>query len=136
MDHLAVCEGPREQTPVFSRMLTPLAQPKKQVHTYTANLRVAGLSPALPSRIARDEPSLSRHPNYYGMEPPRPADVRSAPLPSPARRTSQNLSPRVRYPLRAGGQHPVRASGNHHYITEAHQLDEAALLSGGIARGG
>lgn len=64
----------------------------------------------------------------------RPVDFRSTPLPSPACRMSQNCPPNPVSPARRCS-YLARAGGNDH-ITEAHQLDGAAPLSGGFSRGG
>ncbi len=100
-----------------------------------ALLRVVRLSLALPSGFAWDAPSLSRHPNDYGMEPASPGRLLFRASAFASAPDISEHPPRIRYPLRAGGQHLVRSGGNG-YITEAHRLDGAARLPGGIARGG
>lgn len=101
------------------------AQPEKQVNTLVALLRVVRLSLALPSRFAWDAPSLSRHPNDYGMEPASPGRLLFRASTFASAPDVSEHPPRIRYPLRAGGQHLVRTGGNG-YITEARRLDGAA----------
>lgn len=104
------------------------------MNTFTALLRVVRLSPALPGRFARMRLHSAVTPTATVWSRPRPADFRSTPLPSPARRFLRT-SPQNRFPRRAGGRHLVHAGGNYH-ITEAHQWDGAVLRPGGMARGG
>nr|CUV27133.1 protein of unknown function [Ralstonia solanacearum] len=108
---------------------------RKRMHTLMGWLRVVRLSPALPGVFARDAPSLSRHPYCYGMEPASPGRLSFRASTFASAPDVSELPPRIRYPLRAGAHHLVRAGGNR-YITEAHRLDGAALLSGGVTLGG
>jgi hypothetical protein len=100
----------------ITRLFATMAQPNKRVHIFTAYLLVVRLSLALPSS-ARDAPSLSRHPSLlYGAASPDRLALRASVFASPP--DFSELPPRIRYPLRAGGQHLVRSGGNDN-ITEA-----------------
>lgn len=117
----------------LASMLAIEAQPKNRC--IFLHLRVVRLSPALPGRFARDAPSLSHHHPASVWSRPRPADFSFRASAFASAPDVSELPPRIRYPLRAGACHLVRAGGNR-YITEAHRLYGAALLSGGVALGG
>lgn len=125
----------RTEDGVTNVLVSKKAQPEKQMNPLIALLRVVRLSLALPSGFAWDAPSLSRHPNDYGMEPASPGRLLFRASAFASAPDVSEHPPRIRYPLHAGGQHLVRAGGNG-YITEAHRLDGAVRLPGGIARGG
>lgn len=79
-----------------------MAQPEKQVNTSIGWLRVVRLSLALPSSAARDTPSLSRHPHYYGMESASPGRLSFHASTFASVPDVSELPPRIRCPLRAG----------------------------------
>lgn len=62
----------RTEDGVTNVLVSKKAQPEKQMNPLIALLRAVRLSLALPSGFAWDAPSLSRHPNDYGMEPASP----------------------------------------------------------------
>lgn len=107
---------------------------KKRMHTLMVWLRVVRLSLALPGLNAWDAPSLSRRPDYYGMEPASPGRLSFHASAFASVPDVSELPPRIRYPLRAGARtSPAQAA-----MTTSPKpiLDGAAPLSGGIPRGG
>lgn len=76
---------------------------KKQMNTFIAYLRVVRLSLALPGKFARDAPSLSRHPNHYGMEPASPDRLSPRASIFASASSFSRHPPSARFPSRPGG---------------------------------
>lgn len=116
-------------------LIAEKAQPEKEVSTLAALLRVVRLSLALPSRFAgmRLHSAVTQVTTVWSR--PRPAGICSAPLPSPARRMSQNIPPESGIPCAL----VVSTSSTQAAMaTSPKPVDWTGRLrlSGGIARGG